>query len=167
VEVPSRVVIRVARADDDAALQRIDAATWSSAVSPAAPPQEARSFFDSTTADEVLTAQLGSDIVGYVKLGPFYKLEASSHVVELKGLAVDPHQQGRGIGGLLIRAAINAAQRRKARRIVLRVLASNPNARRLYEKRGFKVEGILHEQFLLNDRYVDDIFMALDLTTLG
>lgn len=162
----SRVVIRAARAADDAALQRIDAATWSSAVSPAPPPRDARSFFDATTADEVLVAEFESQVAGYVELGRFYKLEASAHVLELKGLAVDPGQQRRGIGRLLIDAAIDAARRRKARRIVLRVLESNPTARRLYEKCGFEVEGILHEQFLLNDRYVDDVFMALDLTSL-
>jgi ribosomal protein S18 acetylase RimI-like enzyme len=161
-----RVVIRAARAEDDAALQRVDAATWSSAVSPVPPPQQGRSFFDSTAGDEVLAAELGSEIVGYVKLGGFYKIDASSHVVELKGLAVDPDHQRSGIGTALVQAAIGAARRRKARRIVLRVLASNPTARRLYERCGFKVEGILREQFLLNDRYVDDVFMALDLTAL-
>jgi ribosomal protein S18 acetylase RimI-like enzyme len=166
VAVPSRVVIRAARADDDAALQRVDATTWSSAVSPVPPPQQTRSFFDSTTVDEVIAAELGSEIVGYVKLGPFYKIDASTHVVELKGLAVDPDHQRSGIGTLLVQAAIGAARRRKARRIVLRVLASNPTARRLYERCGFKVEGILREQFLLNDRYIDDVLMALDLTAL-
>jgi RimJ/RimL family protein N-acetyltransferase len=50
---------------------------------------------------------------------------------------------------------------------VLRVLEPNRAARQLYARSGFEIEGILREQFLLNDRYVDDILMALDLTAIG
>jgi hypothetical protein len=39
-----------------------------------------------------------------------------------------------------------------------------PEARRLYESRGFEVEAVLPESFLLEGAYVDDVFMALDLT---
>jgi L-amino acid N-acyltransferase YncA len=148
-------------------LQRIDAVTWSSAVSPVPPPEENRSFFDSTSADEVLVAEFNGRVAGYVELGPFYKIKASAHVLELKSLAVCPDQQRRGFGRLLVEAAIDAARRRKARRIVLRVLEPNGTARRLYAECGFKIEGILREQFLLDGRYVDDVFMALDLTALG
>jgi RimJ/RimL family protein N-acetyltransferase len=45
------------------------------------------------------------------------------------------------------------------------VLGSNAPARRLYEDCGFGIEGIQREQFFLDGRYVDDLFMALDLTS--
>jgi ribosomal protein S18 acetylase RimI-like enzyme len=160
----SNVVIRPAEPRDDGILQTIDLATWSSSVSPARPPAATASFFGSTTDDEVLVADFEGAVVGYVKLGPWYGLEASAHVLELKGIAVEPDQQRQGIGRLLVNAAVAAAKERKVRRLTLRVLGSNAPARTLYERCGFTVEGILREQFWLGGQYVDDVLMALDLS---
>ena len=60
-------------------------------------------------------------------------------------------------------AAVDAATARGARKLTLRVLASNAIARALYESCGFEVEGILREEFLLEGRYVDDVLMARHL----
>jgi len=46
----------------------------------------------------------------------------------------------------------------------LRVLAHNEAAVRLYEQAGFVVEGVLRSEFFLDDVYVDDLLMALDLS---
>ena len=49
--------------------------------------------------------------------------------------------------------------------MTLRVFAPNERARRLYERLGFETEGILRGEFMVGDQeYVDDLFMALDLT---
>ncbi len=48
--------------------------------------------------------------------------------------------------------------------MTLRVLAPNAPARRLYEACGFAVEGVLRQEFRLNDGYVDDVLMACELT---
>ena len=69
------------------------------------------------------------------------------------------------MGRVLVTAAIQAARRRQARRLVLRVLDSNVIARSLYERCGFQVEGILRDQFLLDGDYVNDVVMAVDLTS--
>ena len=50
------------------------------------------------------------------------------------------------------------------RKLTLRVLGGNDGARRLYESRGFVIEGTLRGAFLLDGDYVDDHLMALDLT---
>ncbi|MEU2632635.1 GNAT family protein, partial [Kitasatospora sp. NPDC007106] len=50
-----------------------------------------------------------------------------------------------------------------ARRITLRVLGHNTPARRLYERCGFTVEGVLREEFLLDGAYVDDVWMGRPL----
>lgn len=162
--IPDHVVIRRAEVRDDGILRTIDLATWSSGVSPARPPSATVPFFSSATADEVLVAQADGEVAGYVTLGAWYDLESSAHVLELKGLAVQPDRQRHGLGRLLVGAAIATAKRRKARRLALRVLGSNAPARALYEACGFRVEGILREQFLLDGNYVDDVLMALDLT---
>ena len=42
----------------------------------------------------------------------------------------------------------------------LRVLGSNAVARRLYARCGFVEEGVLRDEFVLDGRFVDDVFMA-------
>ena len=104
-------------------------------------------------------------VAGYVKLARALPLESNRHVLEIRGLAVDPARQRRGVGRLLIAAAAREASARGARRLTLRVLAPNTAARAFYESCGFKVEGVLREEFLLDGRYVDDVLMALDLVS--
>ena len=159
-------VVRPARAEDDPDLQALDAATWSWVVSPAPRPPHGRRFFDAATRpDDVLVAVVDGVVAGYVALGPVLPLAANRHVLELKGLAVDPGQRRRGIGASLVRAAVEAASARGARRLRLRVLAPNQAARALYEACGFEVEGVLREEFRLEGRYVDDVLMARDVTS--
>jgi ribosomal protein S18 acetylase RimI-like enzyme len=111
-----------------------------------------------------LVADVDGEVAGYVKLGPALPLESNRHVLEVKGLVVDPDHHRRGIGRLLMHAAVRAASARGARRLTLRVLAPNKAATALYESCGFTVEGVLREEFRLGGRYVDDVLMALDLT---
>lgn len=115
-------------------------------------------------AANVLVADDGGEVVGSLLLGPWTDLESSRHVHEVKGLAVDPARQGEGVGAALLDAVIALVRERGARRLVLRVLSGNAAARRLYESRGFEVEGARREAFLLEGAYVDDLMMGLDLT---
>jgi predicted nuclease with RNAse H fold len=103
-------------------------------------------------------------VVGSLILGPWLPLAAAAHVIEVKGLAVAPGRQGEGIGSRLLDAAIERVRGEGGRRLVLRVLATNPGAIGLYESRGFVVEGAFRDAFLLDGSYVDDVMMALDLT---
>jgi predicted nuclease with RNAse H fold len=102
-------------------------------------------------------------VLGSLLLGHWTELASSRHVLEVKGLAVDPDRQGEGIGAALLDAAIALARDRGARRLVLRVLSGNAVARRLYEGRGFRLEGARRDAFLLDGAYVDDLMMGLDL----
>ncbi len=97
-------------------------------------------------------------------LGPWLELESSRHVLEVKGLAVDPGRRREGIGALLLDAAVARAREEGRRRLVLRVLSTNEGARRLYEAGGFELEGTLRAAFLIDGAYVDDLLMARDLT---
>jgi ribosomal protein S18 acetylase RimI-like enzyme len=157
--------VRVAREEDDGALAGLDYATWSPDVTPAPAWSRDRRFFGAgSRPEDVLVAEVDGRVVGYAKLGPALSLESNRHVVELKGLAVDPGHHGRGIGRLLVEAAIRVAVERGARRLTLRVLDPNTAAKALYRSCGFTVEGVLREEFSLDGRYVDDVLMALDLT---
>ncbi len=153
-------MIRPAVLRDEPALRALDHATWSSLSSPAPPPPPERPF----ELDGVLVAELEDGIAGYVKLGPALPIEASRHVLEIKGLSVSPDHRRRGVARALMRAAIREARTAGARRLTLRVLAHNAAARDLYTACGFEVEGVLREYFRLDGRYVDDVLMALPLT---
>jgi ribosomal protein S18 acetylase RimI-like enzyme len=150
-------VIRPARADDEPALRALDRATWSWAVSPS--PLRDGAF----SIDDVLVCEADGDVAGYVALGTPTALESNRHVVLIRGLAVAPAFQRRGVGRALLAAAEAAARERGARKITLRVLSTNPAARALYEAYGFVVEGVQRDEFLLDGDYVDDVLMALHL----
>ena len=155
--------IRPARTGDDAALLAIDFATWTPAVSPApAPiPGERKSFFDEHHGPEsYLVAEVDGVVSGYVSMHQSIPLPSHSHVLEINGLAVDPAVQGRGVGRELVEGAVAVAAKNGAAKVTLRVLGPNVGAKRLYERCGFVVEGVLKGEFILDGQPVDDVLMA-------
>jgi len=155
------ITLRPAAVADGRRLAEIDRLTWSPAVTPAAQPAPTAGFFkDPQRLDEVLVAEAGDAVVGYVALHQSIPLRSHAHVLEVKGLAVDPSWRGHGIGRQLVEAAMEEAARRGARKLTLRVLAPNTGARRLYERCGFTTEGVLEGEFVLDGRLVDDVLMA-------
>lgn len=156
---------RAARHDDDAALLEVDRATWGPTSSPAPVPDwSGRRFFaDGRDPDGFVVAELDGRAVGYVGVHQLVPLGSHAHVLTIDGLAVHPSAQGRGVGRALVEAAVDLARERGARRLTLRVLAHNRPARRLYERCGFAVEGVLRGEFHLDGADVDDVQMALAL----
>jgi ribosomal protein S18 acetylase RimI-like enzyme len=153
-------VIRPATPADEPALRALDLATWSTIATPTPPPPPDREF----ELDGVLVSELADGIAGYVKLGPALALQSARHVLEIKALAVSPDHRRRGLGTALMHAAIAEARAAGARRLNLRVLAHNADARALYARCGFEVDGVLRGMFLLDGSYIDDVRMTLELT---
>jgi ribosomal protein S18 acetylase RimI-like enzyme len=166
-DAPVTVTLRPATADDDAALAELELATRLPTVSPA--PYQPRPFFGSTRPDEVIVAQLSGRVVGYVEVRPPTPLPSNAHVLAVEGLAVSPDVRGRGIAQQLLAAVEERAAARSAVRVTLRVLAVNGPARALYEKLGYRVEGVLVGEFRLPVGPdgavlpVDDVLMAKSL----
>lgn len=69
------------------------------------------------------------------------ELESEAGEFYIDTLAVDPNFQGKGIGKSLILAIINEAKKLGFNKVGLLVSASNADAKRLYEKIGFKGMG--------------------------
>lgn len=158
------VEIRTAQPADDQSLARLDVATWGPCSTPAPARETATPFFDERTKPaDVLVAVEDGQLLGYVTVQQTIPLPSHEHVLQINGLAVDPRQQGRGIGRLLVEEAKAMARRRGARKLSLRVFSPNAPARRLYESCGFVTEGVLHEEFLVEGRWVDDVLMACHL----
>ncbi len=159
------VEIRAATAADEEPLRRLDRAAWTTYSSPG-PLPEGESFFDEKTRPaDVLVAVVDGEVAGYLRLAKASRFASSDHVLTINGVAVDPAKQRLGVGRALIDAAATEARMRGARRLTLRVFSPNAAARALYESAGFEVEGVLRGEFFLGGAYVDDIAMALDLTT--
>ncbi|WP_206789820.1 GNAT family N-acetyltransferase [Amycolatopsis sp. MtRt-6] len=158
------ITIRLARAEDETVLARIDARTWTSAVSPAPPPEPGTPFFgEGAQPGTFLVAEHEGEVAGYVRLSAGFDIPAHRHVLVIGGLAVDPDRQRLGIGRQLVDAAVAVARRKGARKLTLRVLGHNTGARRIYERCGFVTEGVLRGEFRLDGTDVDDVLMARSL----
>ncbi|WP_418318909.1 N-acetyltransferase family protein [Piscinibacter sakaiensis] len=130
------------------------------AMTEAPPFQEAAAFYRSVLATGQCHVALDAGaVVGWCDVLPVFG-ESRRHVGVL-GIGLAKECRGRGLGGALLRAAIDAAWARGLTRIELTVREDNGNARRLYEKAGFLHEGIHRRSFLVNGRYVDACAMAL------
>ena len=69
----------------------------------------------------------------------FCQLEPAGNATSLENIAVDPHEQGRGIGTLLLQHALAEAARRAGPRVRLSVSDRNGAAYVLYRRYGFAV----------------------------
>lgn len=157
--------IRVARPEDEGELALLDRETWSHlhAVTPPPQPPYETFFSERSGPRDHRVAEHGGRLAGYVRIGPPTELASNRHVQQIRGLAVAERARGLGLGRALVRAAVEEARERGARRITLRVLGHNTVARTLYESEGFVVEGVQPEEFLLGDAYVDDVMMGRSL----
>ncbi|MFF7973822.1 GNAT family N-acetyltransferase [Streptomyces sp. NPDC007905] len=154
--------IRIALPADEEELALLDRAAWSAlhSVQPAPRPPYPPFFDERHLPQDYLVAVLDRRVVGYIRLVRVSALPAHAHVRQIQGLVVSDEARGKGVGRALVRAAIEEARGRGARRLTLRVLGHNTPARALYESEGFVVEGVLPEEFLLEGKYVDDVVMG-------
>jgi ribosomal protein S18 acetylase RimI-like enzyme len=162
------LVIRAARAADEQALTRVEAAAWTPASGfPSVLDRVNDPFYTFFTDDsppgEHLVAEAGAQLLGYIRVRPATRLRENTHVLAIVGLAVDPGARGRGVGAALLAAAEQFARDRGGRKLSLRVLSTNGPALRLYERSGFVREGTLRGEFCIDGQYVDDVVMAKHL----
>lgn len=77
-------------------------------------------------------------------------------------ILIGPDGRGRGLGTEAVRLIVDHAfATTSMNRVSLDVLASNPRARRAYERVGFAVEGVLVEDVIFDGERDDSVLMAL------
>lgn len=108
-----------------------------------------------------LVALDGAAVVGWCDIARAER-EGFRHCGTL-GMGVSVAYRGKGIGRRLIEAAIDGARRNGLERVELTVYASNGPAISLYQKLGFKREGVKRKGRFVDGRYDDVIHMALFL----
>lgn len=120
--------IRPATRADLAAVAAIERAVF-------ADPWPAASFRRHLDDPFLVAARPQTGVTGYVVT------RVTVPEAEILNVAVVPEHRAQGIGGALIRAALDALRQRGAGRVYLEVRVSNTAARRLYERCGFRVVG--------------------------
>jgi phosphinothricin acetyltransferase len=107
----------------------------------------------------VLVATDGADtLLGWGSLNLFNPRRAYDHVVDFS-LYVAREHRGRGIGDALLGALEARARSLGYHKMVLAGFPTNIPGRRLYERHGFSLVGIYHEQGMLDGRWIDVMLM--------
>lgn len=78
------------------------------------------------------------------------------------GLSIAPEYQGKGYGGEVVKKLLDHASRKlRMHRIYLEAFSDNKRAIKLYEKCGFKKEGILRDKIIKGKKFRDVILMSV------
>jgi ribosomal protein S18 acetylase RimI-like enzyme len=88
----------------------------------------------------VWVAEQGGEVVGFASTGPS-RDEDAPKAAEIYAIYVLPHLYGRGIGGRLLRHAVEDLRARGYREVLLWTLATNVSAQRFYEREGWRADG--------------------------
>lgn len=108
---------------------------------------------------QILAAEDRGALVGYV-MATGGTVARNRHCVTIEGLAVRKAWRRRGVGSGLLARILEWADQSGVRRLELSVLAPNLEALSLYERHGFRREGVKRQASRVGDRYVDHIIMA-------
>jgi L-phenylalanine/L-methionine N-acetyltransferase len=160
----ANVSVRHAEPDDAQAIHRIlcgPRATAGTLQLPLQSVEGVRKRFFSETREGLyhLVACVEGEVVGHLGLETVTR-PRRRHVGEI-GMAVRDDWQGRGVGTVLMDAALELADNwLNLTRIELSVYTDNAAGIALYEKFGFEIEGTHRHYAFRNGEYVDAYSMA-------
>ena len=158
-----RIILTLYRPEDKEALVSMYANMSPEAIKWGLPPYD-RARIERWTSDLTnnitLLARSEDRVVGHLQMFriPF---ERRKGVAELF-IYIHQDFQNLGLGTRMMKKAIELAKERGFHRIGLTVVADNDRAIKVYEKVGFKKEGLARETFYGDDhRYHDEVEMGL------
>ncbi len=101
----------------------------------------------------------GDRLVGSVGL---HRLEFRNRQAEFGLVIGDPSQWGKGLGTEATRLMLDYGfGTLNLHKVWLQVFGHHASAQRVYEKAGFRREGLQREQYFVEGRYVDGILMGI------
>lgn len=100
-------------------------------------------------------------IIGSASLS-FHSQESTRHKAEL-GITIHDDYQNQGLGTTMIKHLLDIAQKKKLKKIYLRVDTENSRAMHVYEKCGFRIEAKLEKEDYVKGQFRDDYRMAIFL----
>jgi len=118
--------------------------------------EKIKDTFDSNAL--ILVAEDNDEIVGYLsgERGFANRIKHSAYIV----IGILNSHRGRGIGTKLFEQLDTWTMENNITRLELTVMTRNENGVRLYEKMGFKKEGIKARSLIVDGKYVDEYYMA-------
>lgn len=146
------IAVRQARPGDIPALSALARHTYAETFGHSLTPEELAQQLGDTRSEAclakaletgvILIAQDDDIIAGYVRLcEPRLPVECSNNDRQLDSIYVHPDQQGKGVGGLLMQAALAHPFLQGAEKLFLDVWEENEKAVRFYAKHGFEKAG--------------------------
>ncbi|OBQ65492.1 MULTISPECIES: GNAT family N-acetyltransferase [Mesorhizobium] len=164
------IVIRPATSADLDTITEIyaDAVTHGTASYELEPPGRAEmgTRFAALTAGgfPYLVAEKDGAVLGYAYAGAFRPRPAYRFIVE-DSVYVAPEAKGQGVGLMLMRSLIAAAEAAGFRQIVAVIGDGHPGSAsvKLHEKLGFRHSGRLEGSGYKHGRWLDTVFMQLSL----
>jgi RimJ/RimL family protein N-acetyltransferase len=103
-------------------------------------------------------AMIGHSVIGWCDI--LSKPRPAMRHSGVLGIGVLKSHRRQGIGTSLIETTLGAAKDRGVKRVELFVRTDNEPARKLYEKIGFVMEGLLRKHVLVGGAYRDSYLMA-------
>ena len=127
----------------------------------ALPIERIREFVESSVASDAaqFVAIHGDRLIGWCDVFPHWA-HALQHVGTL-GMGVLDGYRGRGIGERLLRRTLAHALEKGIYRVTLEARSDNARAIRLYERVGFRHEGVARAALRFDGRFHDAVQMAL------
>ena len=93
-------------------------------------------------------------VIGYVSLSPFIKKHGSIHTAEVS-VYLQPAASGQGLGSHLLNFIEQKAEQFQFHTLIAVVCTENSASTKLFERAGYKLQGILTEVAYKFDRYLN------------
>ncbi|MEK4129516.1 GNAT family N-acetyltransferase [Solibacillus sp. FSL W8-0474] len=103
-------------------------------------------------------AEDNEEILGYLLLKA-ENLSRTSHRAMI-AIGVHSNSRGKGVGSKLFEHIINWGKQMQLHRLELTVIETNEHAIKLYKNMGFEIEGIKRDSLLIDEQYVNELYMA-------
>lgn len=116
------------------------------------------STFQNSINSTLLIAEIAQKLVGYI-MASGGKVTKNKHTAYLV-LGVLQDYSGKGIGTKLMKATEEWAKQVGVTRLELTTMVHNEAALALYKKMGFEVEGLKRRSFVIDDKSVDEYYLA-------
>lgn len=99
-----------------------------------------------------------NNLIGYLSAqrAKAQKIRHTAYIV----VGIVNQYQGRGVGYQLFARLHKWAEKASIHRLELTVMETNSRAVKLYEKMGFKKEGLKIDSIFMNDTYINEYYMA-------
>ncbi|WP_226005142.1 GNAT family N-acetyltransferase [Natrinema salinisoli] len=106
-------------------------------------------------------ASVDGDVVGWAHMH-LPNLEKLGHTAELT-VGVLEEYRGMGIGNQLLDRALEWARGNDLEKVYQSVPSTNEDAIDFFEDRDWKIEAVRDDHYKLDDEYIDEVMMAIDL----